>query len=187
MSYKELQSALKNYRNSGVVLQVKLNATKAALQAEYNRIAGNSGSKQQTQEIDELQMLRDELAAAKETIAKQAARIQELEAQQQEPEPEQHEQGYDWDGFWDAVKEEAANDPDIDIKMEAAHVNGELISEAMQRMQTLGKKATIKWLKSLAPQFHSDTCNAHGNTFNIYQWEGFVKLIDSIRDDEFIY
>lgn len=187
MSYKELQSALKNYRNTGVVLQVKLNATKVALQAEYNRITGNSGSKQETQEIDELQMLRDELAAAKATIAKQAARIQELEQQQQEPEPEQHEQGYDWDGFWDAVKEEGANDPDAEVKLQAAHVNGELIAEAMQRMRTLGKKATIKWLKSLAPQFHSDTCKLHGNKFNAYQWEGYIKLIDSIRDNEFVY
>ena len=192
MSYKELQSALKNYRNKGVVLQVKLNATKAALQAEYNRITGNSGSKQETQEIDELQMLRDELAAAKATIAKQAARIQELESKQQEPEAEQHKESHewndaDWDDFWQAAKEADANDPDIEAKVAACKVNGDIIQQAMAKMRDEGKKATLKWLKAMFPKFHSDTCKLHGNTFNIYQWEGFVKLIDSIRDDEFIY
>ena len=185
MSYKELQTALKNLRNSGVQLQVKLNATKVALQAEYDRLTGN-----ETQEIDEMQMLRDELAAAKETIKQQAARIQELEQQQQEPEQakESHEwSDAEWDDFWQAAKETDASDPDIEAKVEACKINGDIIQQAMAKMRADGKKATLKWLKSMFPQFHSDTCQAHGNTFNIYQWDGFVKLIDNIRDDEFVY
>lgn len=65
MSYKELQSALKTLRNNGYKLNVKLNATKVALQAEYERIMGAQPKQEPAQ---------DELAAAK-------ARIAELEAQ----------------------------------------------------------------------------------------------------------
>ena len=84
MSYKELQQALKELRNQGIKVNVKLNSTKVALQAEYDRLTSET-------KVDELQMLRDELAAAKQTIAQQAARIQELE-QQQQPQAEQQPQ-----------------------------------------------------------------------------------------------
>lgn len=194
MKYAQLQAELKKLRSQGKVDKgFRLNQRLEILQAEYTRVTGKQQTKQETQEIDELQALRDELAAAKATIAKQAARIQELEQQQQpEPEPEQHRESHewndaDWDDFWQAAKEADANDPDIEAKVAACQVNGEIIQQAMAKMQTEGKKATLKWLKAMFPKFHSDTCTAHGNTFNIYQWEGFVKLIDSIRDDEFIY
>jgi hypothetical protein len=37
MTYKELQTALKTFRNEGLTT-IKLNATKASLQAEYDRL-----------------------------------------------------------------------------------------------------------------------------------------------------
>jgi len=79
MSYKELQTALKNLRQSGVTVNVKLNATKAVLQAEYDRImAGQQESNTETK-VDELEQLRQELAEAKLLIAQQQRTIADLE------------------------------------------------------------------------------------------------------------
>jgi len=168
MSYKELQSALKNYRNNGVVLQVKLNATKAALQAEYNRITGNSDSKQQTQEMDELQMLRDELAAAKATIAKQAARIQELESAQtqQQPEPEPEQQA-------PKVEYNANSEAQADV----------IAQEVIEIQREKGKKAAAKHIKRNLPKFHPDTCKQYGNVYCEATWHRLNTLIEWLEVD----
>ena len=39
MTYRELQTALKNLRNAGYDIQVKLNASFDTLQAEHNRLS----------------------------------------------------------------------------------------------------------------------------------------------------
>lgn len=168
MSYKELQSALKDLRNQGIKINVKLNATKAALQAEYDRI---TGSKQETQEMDELQMLRDELAAAKATIAKQAARIQELESaqsQQQEPEPEQQTEP-------EAPKVEynANNEAQADI----------IAQEVIEIYRDKGKKAAAKHIKRNLPKFHPDTCKQYGNVYCEATWHRLNTLIEWLEVD----
>lgn len=100
MSYKELQSALKTLRSQGTKLNVKLNATKVALQAEYDRITGNASSKQEPAQ-DELAAAKARIAELEAQVAQQQATMQQMariiegyaaEEQTSEPEPQQPEQ-----------------------------------------------------------------------------------------------
>lgn len=50
MSYKELQTALKDFRTAGQPLQCKLNAKKDVLQAEYDRLTATEAEEQPTLE-----------------------------------------------------------------------------------------------------------------------------------------
>lgn len=83
LSYRQLQSALKNYRQAGHQLQVKLTANQAALQAEYNRISQESN--ETIESNTELEQLRLELECARAIIKGQQQRIEELEQQLQQP------------------------------------------------------------------------------------------------------
>lgn len=87
MSYRELQATLKQLRTQGATLQVKLNATKVKLQAEYERLTGNKIESQ----VDELAAAKAriaELEAIVETQKQTMLKMAELMQTKQEPTPE---------------------------------------------------------------------------------------------------
>ena len=51
MTYKELQTALKTFRNEGRT-SIKLNGTKASLQAEYDRLTADAEATPETAEVN---------------------------------------------------------------------------------------------------------------------------------------
>lgn len=181
MSYKELQSALKNYRNSGVVLQVKLNATKAALQAEYNRITGNK----QAPEVDEMQALRDKLAEARKIIEQQAATIKDLEdtieQMQQEPEPEQTAEQETQE------KREAENTEETEERKQATYMNVEVITTVRRLVVAGDYKGAARYMKTMMPKFHPDTCKTHGNEYNKTQWLDFCNLYELVKQQDICF
>lgn len=71
MNYKQLQSALKSLRNSGITVNVKLNAKATVLQAEYNRIMATPAAEPAVVEptvdySNEIEQLRQELATERQ-------------------------------------------------------------------------------------------------------------------------
>lgn len=82
MKRQQLQSALKNFRNQGIVVNCKLNATNVILQAEYNRIIAAqvvAPAIEAPAPIDELEQLRKQLDIALAKVAghEQTIAIQE--------------------------------------------------------------------------------------------------------------
>ena len=53
MNYRQLQSALKEARNNGFALTVKLNAKKEVLQAEYNRFSEETSTEKEADAVKE--------------------------------------------------------------------------------------------------------------------------------------
>lgn len=193
LSYRQLQSALKNYRQAGHQLQVKLTANQAALQAEYNRIRQETVEDfaAKVSEKSEVETLKEQLQAANLRIQELEAEVAELKQPKvEEPQPEteeeeEQEQQVNWDAFWESA-EANTEEKGVD-KKQALDMNSDLLFTVMQKLRNEGKKATLLWLRKESVKYHSDTCSQHGNSFNIWQWQGFMNILELVKNDDLDY